>query len=202
MSAATIQLMEHADHVRLIQDGVADVGHRWLELGAGAGAFTLALADLLGDTGEIVAVDRDAGDLGRLTESMSRRFPDVSVRTVTADFDRWMDLGPGQFDGVLAANSLHFVRDPASVIGRLHDSLRPGTRILIVEYDSDSGNPWVPFPFSFGTWQHAADQLGLVGTRLLERVPSRFLGAIYSAASDVPPEKPPDLPQATSTESS
>ena len=40
--------MEHDDHVGLIRDGVEGAGLRWLELGAGRGAFTLALADLLG----------------------------------------------------------------------------------------------------------------------------------------------------------
>jgi ubiquinone/menaquinone biosynthesis C-methylase UbiE len=178
--------MEHADHVGLIRAGVEGVGHRWLELGAGSGAFTLALADLLGPSGQIVAVDRDAGELDRLTEAMTRRFPEVELRTVAGDFDRWIDLGPAVFDGVLAANSLHFVRDPASVIGRLHQSLRPGARILVVEYDSDSGNPWVPHPFSFETWQRSAAELGLLDTREIGRVPSRFLGAMYAAASDLP----------------
>ncbi len=194
--------MEHPDHVRLIQEGVEGVGRRWLELGAGAGAFTLALADLLGPGAEIVAVDRDAGDLARLAETMARRFPAAGLRTVSADFDRRMDLGDLEFDGLLAANSLHFVRDPASVIGRLHDSLRPGARILIVEYDSDDGNPWVPYPFSFQTWLRDAEQLGLVDTRLVGRVSSRVLGAIYAAASEVP-EPPPDASdQATSIGSS
>ncbi len=186
--------MQHADHVHLIRDGVEGVGTRWLELGAGSGAFTLALADVLGPGGEIVAVDRDAGELARLREAMSRRFPAVQLKTVEADFDRWIDLGPATFDGVLAANALHFVRDPASVIGRIHESLRPGARILIVEYDSDSGNPWVPHPFSFRTWQQSAADLGLLDTRLIERVPSRFLGAMYAAASEVPRERAPEPP--------
>jgi hypothetical protein len=64
--------------------------------------------------------------------------------------------------------------------------LRPGARIVVVEYDSDSGNPWVPFPFSFTSWQAIAARAGLVDTRLIGRVPSRFLGAIYAAASEVP----------------
>ena len=182
--------MDHADHVGLIRDGVAGAGRRWLELGAGRGAFTLALADLLGLGGQIVALDRDAADLASMAATMRRSFPGTRLTTVEADFSRNLTLEPG-FDGLLAANSLHFVRDPAAVIERVRPLIRPGGRIIVVEYDSDSGNPWVPHPFSFATWQRTAATLGLLGTRLVGRVPSRFLGAIYAAASDAPPGRGP-----------
>jgi ubiquinone/menaquinone biosynthesis C-methylase UbiE len=61
--------MDHADHVALIADGVRDgrtTGARWLELGAGEGAFTLALADVLGPGAEILAIDRDARASSRI----------------------------------------------------------------------------------------------------------------------------------------
>jgi ubiquinone/menaquinone biosynthesis C-methylase UbiE len=178
--------MDHEDHVRLIRDGVDEAGRLWLELGAGRGAFTLALAELLGPGAEIVAVDRDAADLRRLAEPLTERFPATRLVTVTADFRDELALGEEPFDGLLAANSLHFVRDPAAVINAVRLLLRPGARVVIVEYDSDSGNPWVPHPFSFKTWQAIAERAGLANTRLVGRVPSRFLGAIYAAASEVP----------------
>ena len=53
--------MDHADHVALMRDGVTGPGRAWADIGAGEGAFTLALADLLGPGGRIVAVDRDRG---------------------------------------------------------------------------------------------------------------------------------------------
>jgi ubiquinone/menaquinone biosynthesis C-methylase UbiE len=177
--------VDHADHVGLIRDGVEGAGRRWLELGAGRGAFTLALSDLLGPDAEIVAVDRDAGDLATLTSNMKRQFPAVRLTTTVADFSRPLPVESG-FDGLLAANALHFVRDPAAVIATVSPLLRPRGRIVVVEYDSDSGNPWVPFPFSFRTWQPTAAGIGLLDTRLIGRVPSRFLGAIYAAASEVP----------------
>jgi ubiquinone/menaquinone biosynthesis C-methylase UbiE len=177
--------VDHADHVGLIRAGVEGAGRRWLELGAGRGAFTLALAGLLGPGADIVAVDRDAGDLAALAATMSRRLPGTDLTTVVADFSLPLPVEPG-FDGLLAANSLHFVRDPGSVIDGLRRLLRPGARIVVVEYDSDSGNPWVPFPFSYATWGAIAARAGLLDTRLVGRVPSRFLGAIYAAASDLP----------------
>ena len=177
--------MDHPDHVGLIRDGVAGIGRRWLELGAGRGAFTLALADLLGPAADIVAIDRDDGDLAALAATMSRRFPETDLTTVVGDFSRPLPVEAG-FDGLLAANSLHFVRDPGAVIHSARPLLRPGARIVVVEYDSDSGNPWVPYPFSYATWQEIAARAGLLDTRLVGRVPSRFLGAIYAAASDLP----------------
>jgi ubiquinone/menaquinone biosynthesis C-methylase UbiE len=177
--------VDHADHVRLIEAGVDPAARRWLELGAGRGAFTLALADLLGPDAEIVAVDRDAADLAALAVTMADRFPATRLSTVVGDFSRGLPLESG-FGGLLAANSLHFVRDPAAVLDRVRHLLQPGARIVIVEYDSDSGNPWVPHPFSFRSWEPIAARAGLTGTRLVGRVPSRFLGAMYAAASTLP----------------
>jgi ubiquinone/menaquinone biosynthesis C-methylase UbiE len=49
--------MNHADHVALLRAGVPGPGGVWADLGSGAGAFTLALADLIGPTGQIYSVD-------------------------------------------------------------------------------------------------------------------------------------------------
>jgi ubiquinone/menaquinone biosynthesis C-methylase UbiE len=178
--------MDHEDHVRLIRDGVEGTGPRWLELGAGRGAFTLALADLLGPGGEIVALDRNAGDLRQLASTIAARFPATRLRTVNADFTAPMSTDGPPFDGLLAANALHFVRDPAAVIDRLRPILRPAARVIVVEYDNNSGNPWVPHPFSYGRWESMASAVGLANTRLIGSVPSRFLDAIYAAASEMP----------------
>jgi len=72
------------------------------------------------------------------------------------------------------------------VVTVAREALQSGGRLIVVEYDADRGNPWVPYPFSFETWQERSARAGLVGTRLIGRVPSRFLGAIYAAVSEAP----------------
>ncbi|MDP9482310.1 MAG: class I SAM-dependent methyltransferase [Chloroflexota bacterium] len=176
--------MEHSDHVRLIRDGVTGGGPNWADLGSGGGAFTLALADLLGPTGRIVSVDRDADALRRQAPDLRQRFPAVAVEARLADFSE--PLGLNGLDGIVMANSLHFVRDKAPVLAHVRDYLRDGGRLLLVEYDSDEGNPWVPFPLSFETWRTVVAAAGFDGTRRLASVPSRFLGSIYSAVSVAP----------------
>jgi hypothetical protein len=68
-------------------------------------------------------------------------------------------------------------------VRQLADHLRPGGAFILVEYDADRGNPWVPHPFSLASWERLATAAGLVDTRPIGRVPSRFLGAIYAASS-------------------
>jgi SAM-dependent methyltransferase len=81
------------------------------------------------------------------------------------------------------ANSLHFERDQLAVLRLVRDWLRPGGRLVIVEYDADHGNQWVPYPCSFRSWETLATASGLRETRKLASAPSRFLGSIYSALS-------------------
>lgn len=184
--------MDHDDHVALLRPGVsapAMAGAIWADLGAGTGAFTLALADLLGPGATILAVDRDAGALRVAVDAVERRFPGVVVRPLVADLERLAaDRSLPEFDGIVAANSLHFLaRDrQVPVIAGLAAALRPGASFVVVEYDADRGNPWVPHPFSARSWPRLATDAGLVRPRELGRVPSRFLGAIYSAAADRP----------------
>ena len=81
------------------------------------------------------------------------------------------------------ANSLHFVRDKAPLLAQLRTHLRPAGSLLLVEYNVDRGNPWVPYPLAYPTWERFANQHGFAHTRLLKTVPSRFLREMYSALS-------------------
>jgi ubiquinone/menaquinone biosynthesis C-methylase UbiE len=176
--------VKHTELVGLLREGVDAKGGRWADLGAGEGAFTAALADLLGPGAHITAVDRDAGSLRTLAAEMGKRFPPTGLDVLVADFSRPIALTG--FDGIVMANSLHFVRDKRPVLARVKSMIRPGGRLIVVEYGSDRGNPWVPHPFSFARWQEMAAEAGFERTRQLGTVPSRYLGSIYSAISYVP----------------
>jgi ubiquinone/menaquinone biosynthesis C-methylase UbiE len=173
--------MQHEDHVALLRGGIAGPGGVWADLGSGTGAFTLALADLLGPTGEIYSVDKDRGSLKEQERAMRGRFPGVTVHYLAADFSRKLELP--SLDGVVMANSLHYQRDKDAVLQLVRGYLRPGGRLLLVEYNADRGNPWVPYPLSFSTWEAVAHRNGFAETKLLARVPSRFLNEMYSALS-------------------
>ena len=173
--------MDHSDHIALLRRGIPELGGVWADLGAGNGAFTLALADLLGPGCEIHAIDRDRSALSKNVEAVSRRFPNVEVHSGVADFTRPLRLPT--LDGIVMANSLHFQADQGAVVRQLRLCLRAGGRMLVVEYNIDQGNFAVPNPVPFSRWEQLAEAAGFQHTERLATRPSRFLREIYSAAS-------------------
>ena len=153
----------------------------WADFGAGAGAFTLALADVLGAGAEIHALDRDGKALRRNADAMASRFPGAIVRYQKADFTGVLDLPV--LDGFVVANSMHFQKAPGAVLETLSRYLRPGGRAVVVEYSITRANFAVPFPIPFEAWRTLADGAGFERTELLVRRPSRTFGEMYSAVS-------------------
>jgi hypothetical protein len=69
------------------------------------------------------------------------------------------------------------------VLNLVRSYLHPSGRFILVEYNADHGNWWVPYPLSYSIWEKFSLQHGFTRTRLLATVPSRFLREIYSAVS-------------------
>ena len=113
----------------------------WADLGCGDGTFTLALAQVIAPGSVIHAIDRDAHALSQI----ARRHHNVQIVTHVGDFTRtpWPFDAP---DGVLMANSLHYVEDQEAFIASCRTQMQPAHRFLIVEYDTDRANAWVPYP--------------------------------------------------------
>ncbi len=172
--------MEHRDHVALLRPAELKPGGIWADLGAGAGAFTLALRELVGAEAEIYAVERERGRLEELERAWRRRFgTEDTLHLLKGDFTGPLDLPA--LDGIIMANSLHFYREKVSLLRQVRRWLKPGGRLLLVEYDTDKGNVWVPYPFPFEEFKKMAEEAGFGEARLLARHPSSFLKGFYSA---------------------
>ena len=172
--------MDHADHVDLLRPANLTSGGTWADLGAGAGAFTLALRELVGPHADIYAVDKDQRALRDLERAHRERFTSSqNIHTVRADFSGALSLPP--LDGVVMANSLHYFKDKGKILRHVRSFLKLHGALLLVEYNVDSGNLWVPYPLSFETFRALAPEAGFSEPELLARTPSRFLREFYSA---------------------
>jgi ubiquinone/menaquinone biosynthesis C-methylase UbiE len=170
--------------VTLLQPGIPGPGGVWADIGCGDGIFTSALYTLVRPGGEICAVDRDQYALDALTRHFAASYPDAALRPICADFTRELKLPA--LDGMVMANSLHFVMDKASVLSRLIRLLKPGGRLIVVEYNANRGNPAVPYPLDDQNWLRLATQVGLREARILSRIPSSFLGEMYAGIGLIP----------------
>ena len=102
---------------------------------------------------------------------------------VEADITRPLEL-PEALDGLLTANALHFIRDADVVLARLAKLVRPGGRVVIVEYDRRGASRWVPYPISSERLPMLAASAGLSIPAITATRRSAFGGMLYVAASD------------------
>jgi ubiquinone/menaquinone biosynthesis C-methylase UbiE len=172
--------MDHTDHVNLLKPADLQPGGTWADFGAGSGAFTLALRELIGTHADIYAVDKDRRGFNELEKAHREKFTTAqNVHTMRADFSGALSLPP--LDGIVMANSLHYFKDKEKVLRHVRSFLKMSGVLLLVEYNVDSGNMWVPYPLSFETYRSLAPRAGFSEPRLLATHPSRFLQGFYSA---------------------
>ena len=148
----------------------------WADLGCGSGTFTKALADLLSPGSVIYAVDKNKYALDKIPE----KFRNATIKKIHGDFIT--TEMPFILDGIIMGNSLHFVKDKTSFIKNIEKHLKERASILIVEYDIDMANPWVPFPVSFRTLKQLFENFKFSSIiKINERSSLYQRGLIYSA---------------------
>ncbi len=172
--------MKHEDYVELLRGANLPPGGEWVDLGAGAGNFTMALRELVGPKVVLHAVDRDRSGLRQAERAFEQRFGNTKgLDLLQADFTQTLPLP--LLDGILMANSLHFIKDKGKVLRHIREYLKPDGRLLLVEYNVDTGNLWVPHPLSFESFRTLAVENGFAEPMLVGRHPSSFLREMYAA---------------------
>ena len=162
----------------LIRSGIQaePEGAMWADLGCGSGTFTTALATLLGEHSRIYAIDK----VDQIIES--RGGNNVDIKFAKIDFIN--DALPvTNLDGILMANSLHYVKEKDLFIKKLSRHLKPAGQVIIVEYDTEHSNQWVPYPISFTSLQKTFAAAAFSDIKKIgERKSIYRTGKMYAAA--------------------
>src|SRR5690349_14261730 len=108
------------------------VGSRVLDVGAGPGYATTDLAEIVGPTGKVVAVERSSNFVRTLKErSQGDSFRNVEIHELDLMSD---DLPGGSYDFSWCRWVASFLTDPSLLIRKLSTVLRPGGRAIFHEY--------------------------------------------------------------------
>jgi ubiquinone/menaquinone biosynthesis C-methylase UbiE len=110
------------------------------DIGAGSGYFTERLARLVGPTGRVFATDIQQGMIDLLKRRLSaERIQNVTVILGEPSNPR---LPAGTIDLALMVDVYHELGAPQTVLGHIRTALKPGGRLVLVEYKGE--DPTIP----------------------------------------------------------
>lgn len=118
-------------------------GARVLDVGCGAGDTTFLAADLVGEAGEVVGVDRAPRAIARARD----RAHDQSLRNVSfVEGDPAAMAFEGQFDAVVGRYVLMFQPDPALLLRKVARHVGPGGCLVFHELEWEGARSYPPVP--------------------------------------------------------
>ena len=108
------------------------LGDEVADLGAGAGYFTLRLAQAVGPMGRVYAVDIDPQMLAYIDRRVQEEKLE-NVQTILAD-PHDPKLGSSSVDMIFMCNVLHHISDREKYYPLLARALRPGGRLVDIDF--------------------------------------------------------------------
>jgi len=110
-------------------------GESFLDLGCGAGDYSVHAAQIVGDSGRVYALDLNAEFLDTV-RSNAQKLGVRNLYSVVSDIRRRIDLPDGTADVCLIATVLHTIRFPegkAKLFSEVRRVLKPDGRLAVIE---------------------------------------------------------------------
>ena len=154
---------EHPD--RLVAALRIPRGSTVIDFGAGVGYFTWRLARQVGPEGTVLAVDIQPEMLEMLTANMEKRGI-RNVETILSTNDN-AGLPTNAAELVLLVDVYHELAYPARTMGEIREALKPGGRLVVVEYRKEEA--WIPIhPLHKMTAREVREEIEPMGFDFIE----------------------------------
>jgi ubiquinone/menaquinone biosynthesis C-methylase UbiE len=129
-------------------------GLRILELGCGTGKQTLPLAEAIGETGHVLAVDVSQDALETLRSQAREAGLESRISLLRADFDSVEpNLDRTPFDRAVGCFSLYYAREPRKLFEVVHGSLQAGGIFFFCGPGGDNNAELIRFHYALSGGQ-------------------------------------------------
>jgi ubiquinone/menaquinone biosynthesis C-methylase UbiE len=166
---------------RFVREAGLVPGMRVLDVGSGAGDASFLAADLVGDSGAIVGVDRSSAAVAaaraRAAAGGRRNVFFSEGDPVEMTFDE-------PFDAVIGRYVLAFQKNPAAMLKKLAKHVRPGGLIVFHDVDWEGCRSFPPSPIYDSCCRWLMETARLVGAEL--RTGMKLHSAFVSAELPAP----------------
>jgi ubiquinone/menaquinone biosynthesis C-methylase UbiE len=166
--------------MRLLQDSGVSPGMRILDVGCGAGDVALLAAELVGESGTVIGIDRSEA---AILAARSRAGTAKNVRFLVSSLDD--NLGTESFDAVIGRYVLIFQDDVTSFIRASARLVKPGG--VVAFHEIDDADDFTALP-EVPVWKQANDWLMSALRSLLPNpdVPGRLVECFCQAGLGSP----------------
>ena len=149
---------------------------RWADLGCGSGLFTTVLAELLPNGSTVYAIDRSF-------QTITPPGNAVTIDFTQHNFENMLPPDIENLDGIMMANSLHYISDKEKLIRKLIPLLKNDGHFIIIEYETKNVNPWVPYPVTYNELKQLFSDFGFQKIKKTGERPSVYGNDVMYAAS-------------------
>jgi len=161
--------MESLEIEQVVQEIGLKAGDMVAEIGAGTGIFSVPLARAVRPGGRVLAVEVDEGFLPMIASKAAQ----ANLDNVTPVLGQFEDprLPRGDMDVAFFHDVLHHIADRGPYLQRVASYLKPGGRIVVVDYDKNlPGNPHANQPEMLISPDDVDGWMRSAGLRLSRRV--------------------------------
>ena len=150
-------------------------GETVVDLGAGSGYFTFQIAPKVGPRGKVIAVEIQ----DEMIEALHRRAKEQKVANVEIVKGSESDphLSPGSVDLLLMVDVYHELSYPFEVMTAVRRALKPGGRVMFVEYRKEDPKVQIKelHKMSVEQLEKEMHALGLVRLQTVETLPLQHI---------------------------
>jgi ubiquinone/menaquinone biosynthesis C-methylase UbiE len=119
-------------------------GTRVADLGAGDGTFTVALARRVGSSGHVYATELDDEQLAHIRQAAAEAGL-ANVTVIKAAVPR-TNLPEACCDALFSRTVYHHLTEPAAINADILRALRPGGRLVIIDFEPGGIMNWIGRP--------------------------------------------------------